>query len=331
VPTVGLIVNPAAGRDIRRLTGGASVVDNYAKRRVVECVLAGLDIVSEPVEVLVMPDKTGIGDHAVDNAPRGMTAGLLDIPITKSATDTRRAAAEFADTADVAVVLGGDGTSRDVALELGDVPLVAVSTGTNNVVPTAVDGTVAGAAAGFVAAGTAPAEAVTYRHRMVRAETDDGRSVTGLAVVGIVDRSFVGTRALLSADELLGGVVSRAGSADIGVCSIAGAVESLAPDEPGGIALRLVDPDTATRTARAIVAPGSIAEVGIDECRRVDDGEPTRYELENCVVSVDGERELEVVDSTVSIEPITAGPRVVDFDAVFDAAHEAGCFDDDRT
>jgi len=124
VATIGLIVNPAAGRDIRRLTGGASVVDNYAKRRVAECVCDGLTVAGEPVEVLVMPDRTGIADHAVAKAPEdeGIDATTLEMPIEESSADTRRAAARFRDEADAAVVLGGDGTTRDAALELGDVP-----------------------------------------------------------------------------------------------------------------------------------------------------------------------------------------------------------------
>lgn len=56
--TIGLVVNPAAGRDIRRLTGGASVSNNYAKRRTAGCVLAGLTLVDD-VEVLVMPTARG--------------------------------------------------------------------------------------------------------------------------------------------------------------------------------------------------------------------------------------------------------------------------------
>ncbi|HZA84706.1 MAG TPA: ATP-NAD kinase, partial [Actinomycetes bacterium] len=40
--TVGLIANPAAGRDIRRLTAHASVVPNHEKASIVRRVLHGL-------------------------------------------------------------------------------------------------------------------------------------------------------------------------------------------------------------------------------------------------------------------------------------------------
>ena len=52
------------------------------------------------------------------------------------------------------VALGGDGTCRDVATGWPEAPLIAISTGTNNVFPTAVDGTTAGVAASLRQAGS---------------------------------------------------------------------------------------------------------------------------------------------------------------------------------
>ena len=330
--TIGLIVNPAAGRDIRRLTGGASVVDNYAKRRVAECVCDGLTVAGEPVEVLVMPDRTGIADHAVAKAPEdeGIDATTLEMPIEESSADTRRAAARFRDEADAAVVLGGDGTTRDAALELGDVPLVAVSTGTNNVVPAAVDGTVAGAAAALVATGTVPADAVTTRHGTVeaRAETPTGeRRLTGLAAAEVSSKSFIGTRALLDPSDLRGGVVSQAHPGNIGLPAVAGALEPLSPTDPGGVAVRLTDPDDAPRCVRAIVAPGVTATVGVTSCDRLEPGEPAAFDVPDGVVGADGERELELTDATVELTPVPDGPRLVDVDATLERGAQAGGFE----
>ena len=53
------------------------------------------------------------------------------------------------------VVLGGDGTHRVVAKACGDVPLCALSTGTNNAFPEMREATVAGLATGLVATGRA--------------------------------------------------------------------------------------------------------------------------------------------------------------------------------
>ena len=321
---IGVIVNPAAGRDIRRLTGGASIVDNYAKRRVAECVLSGLTVLPDPPDATLMPDKSGIAGNVVENAPDGVSVDLLDMSLTGSAADTRQAAERFREKADALVVLGGDGTTRDAALECGDIPLLSVSTGTNNVVPSAVDGTVAGAAAALVATDAVDSESVTYRHEMVEARTESGESVTGLAAVELSDRSFIGTRALLDPDELLGGIVSRASPSAIGLSGVAGALGSLAPDEPDAIFLRLADADTSERTVTAIVAPGVTTSVGIEEYRRLTDDESMTVEVSDGVVGADGERELEVTDETVEFYSVSDGPRLISFETVFERAAHTG-------
>ena len=319
---LGVIVNPAAGRDIRRLTGGATVVDNHAKRRVAECVLAGLTVVSDPPDVTLMPDKSGIAASVVENAPENVSVDLLDMSPTGRAADTRGAAKQFQANADALIVLGGDGTTRDAALECGDLPLLSVSTGTNNVVPSAIDGTVAGAAAALVATDAVDKESVTYCHQMVEARTESDDSVTGLAAVELSDRSFVGTRALLDPDELLGGIVSRANPSAIGLSGVAGAFGSLAPDEPDSIGLRLADGETCDRTARAIVAPGVATEFGVAEFQRISDGSSMTVEVDDAVIGADGERELEVTNETVEFYPVPDGPRLISYEAVFDRAAE---------
>lgn len=324
---VGLIVNPAAGRDIRRLTGGASVVDNYAKRRVAECVLSGLTVVDEPPSVEVMPDAVGITDHVIGEAPDEISIERVDMSLEESAADTRRAAAHFRERADVVVVLGGDGTSRDVALELGDVPLISVSTGTNNVVPTPVDGTVAGSVAAVVATDIVDVDAATYRHGMIEVLADDVRGekrLTGLAAVEITDRPFVGTRAVIDPSDLLGGVVSRAHPSEIGLSCVAGCIEPLAPNAAGGTALRFGDPDTTPRTVRAIIAPGMTTRIGVQEHTQLDWNEPATFEVTDGVIGADGERELELVDATVEITPVANGPRLVDVTAALKAAGDTG-------
>lgn len=324
---VGLVVNPEAGRDIRRLTGGASVVDNGAKRRVATCVLDGLTVLDDPPAVSILPDRAGIAAAVADDAPDGVAVELLDLPVEGTAADTRRAAAHFRDHADAIVVLGGDGTTRDAALEAGDTPLLAVSTGTNNVVPTPVDGTVAGAAAAVVAAGVVDAETVTDRHGTVeaRAETPTGeKRVTGLASVEVTDRAFVGTRALVDPADLVGGVVSRAHPTAIGLAGVAGCLGPFDPGTGGGAALHLRDPDGADRSVRAVLAPGVTATVGIERHRRLAPGEPARFEVPDGVVGADGERELELVDATVDIVPRETGPRLVDVRGALGRAATAG-------
>jgi DNA-binding NarL/FixJ family response regulator len=326
--TVGLVVNPAAGRDIRRLTGGASVSDDYEKRRTAECVLAGLAL--EPdVEVLVMPDRGNLGQRIVDQSPAELDVGLLDMSVAGDGGDTRRAAAAFATAADAVVVLGGDGTNRDVAHTIEDVPVVSVSTGTNNVFPNAIDGTVAGGAAALVATGGVSRAETTYRHGMVEAVADTAngeRTIRGLATLGVLDQQFVGTRAILDASRVVGGVVSRASPTEIGLSGIAGGLSLHPPEESGGVGFRLGPPDDCEQTVRAITVPGVVERLGVRAWDRLDDDETTTFELPQGVVSVDGERELEVREATIDVRPVPDGPVVVDVDAVYERAARDGFF-----
>lgn len=330
--TVGLVVNPAAGRDIRRLTGGASVSDNYAKRRTAECVLEGLTV-ADDVTVLVMPDTTGLARRLVDDAPSDLAVELLDMTVTASGRDTREAAGRFADDADAVVVLGGDGTNRDVAHSIGDVPVVSVSTGTNNVVPTPVDGTVAGAAAALVGSGAVPVDEVTYRHGTVEARVErdgaDEQSIRGLATLGILDRPFVGTRAILDPDDVVGGVVSRASATEIGLSGVPGGIVTHRPDDPGGVGFRLGPPEESPRRVRAITVPGVLSTVGVVDCRVLDDEEAYTFDVPRGVVSVDGERELAVRDATIRVRPLTEGPRLVRIEEVVERGAREGWFDGD--
>jgi hypothetical protein len=325
VACVGLVVNPAAGRDVRRIVGGASVSDTYGKRRTAECVLAGVGLSDDPVDVVAMPDKAGIAQRAVEECDG--SARVLDAPVTGTRADTQRAAAALREdvAADVVVVLGGDGTTRDVATAVGDVPVVAVSTGTNNVVPTPVEGTVAGAAAALLATGAVAVDEATDRHGMVEAVVTGAsgdRTVRGLATVGVVDQAFVGTRAILDAGDVLGGVVSRASRGEIGLSGIAGAFAHLAPEQPGGVGFEL-DPD-AERTVRAIPVPGVVDTVGVAFADRLATGESATFEAGEAVLSVDGERHVELRDATVTARPVADGPLLVDVERVFAAAPTAG-------
>ena len=74
----------------------------------------------------------------------------------------------------VIVCLGGDGTARVAASAAGDVPMLALSTGTNNVFPAVREATVAGLAAGLVATGAVPAEGATTRAKLLEVRAGDG-------------------------------------------------------------------------------------------------------------------------------------------------------------
>lgn len=325
--TIGLVVNPQAGRDSRRLVGSAVVSDTYAKQQAAVSVLEGISVNESPIEVLVMPDDRGLASRIIDDAPDGIDVELLDVPITGTRKDTRASATAFDDRADVIVAFGGDGTVRDVATGIDETPLAAISTGTNNVVPTHVDGTVAGLGAGLLATGAVDSDAVTRRHRSVRGRVEQpsgDQTIQGIATLSVVDQPFVGTRAILHGADVVGGVVSRASPGETGVTGIAGTLGSISPWEAGGFGFLTTDPAGAPTRVTAVTLPGVVEQIGIAESRRLTADESIEFAVDEGVVSADGERELEVIDGTVELWPTADGPQLVDFAALFEQVAAVG-------
>src|SRR5579872_1773069 len=169
---VGIVANPLSGRDIRRLVTQASVFPTAEKANMILRMLTALGAVGVG-RVLLGTDLGGISAAVLRALHRRQAMGraggpgqdrwpeveFLDgQPIRQTAQDTVEAVRRMVTGgARVIVCLGGDGTARVAAAAVGEVPLLALSTGTNNVFPAVREATVAGLAAGLVATGLVPA------------------------------------------------------------------------------------------------------------------------------------------------------------------------------
>ena len=152
--SVGVIANPAAGKDIRRLVAQGRFVPNQEKVNILKRILAGLDAAGVE-RVVMMPDMARLGNGALDGGRYRLDVSFADMIVFNAQRDSVRAAGIMAEMGVGCIItLGGDGTNQAVAKGCGDVPLVPVSTGTNNVFPVMAEGTLAGIAAGLVATGT---------------------------------------------------------------------------------------------------------------------------------------------------------------------------------
>mgnify|MGYP000564519917 CR=1 FL=1 len=145
--SIGIIANPASGKDIRRLVSYATIIDNSEKVNICQrIVLAAQELGID--ECVFMPETFMIGPKVADNLENDgvMKAriNVLDFEIDASMQDTVTAAGIMEEMGvGCIVVLGGDGTSRAAAKAIKRTPLISVSTGTNNVYPTLMEGTVA--------------------------------------------------------------------------------------------------------------------------------------------------------------------------------------------
>jgi predicted polyphosphate/ATP-dependent NAD kinase len=329
--TVGVIANPASGRDIRRLVAGASVFDNAEKGSMVFRAMAGLG--SAGVErVVMMPAADGVG-AALERQLSGRRGALAEAPFpalevlgqasTGTAQDTVAAVREMvAREVAAIVVLGGDGTHRLVAAHCGDIPMLALSTGTNNAFPEMREATVAGLAAGLVATGAVPADDALVREHGLEVGAN-GRRELALVDVAVSTERFIGSRALWKAGSVSELFVAFAGPSAIGLSAIAGILDPVARGEAEALHVRLAPPGQAARTVRVPLAPGLIAPVGVRDHRRIAAGETVALPAAAGCLALDGEREIERSGADAATVRLVPGPRRIDVDAVMRRARSA--------
>ena len=210
--------------------------DNQEKRAIVRRAIVGA-LASGVRDFRYMPDTHGITAAAADEFADEATFVAVDSPRTASTLDTIRAAERLrAEGCGAVMTLGGDGTNRAFALGWRDAPLVPVSTGTNNVFPTMVEATVAGAAAGLVATGQVALEAVAAQVKAVHVEIEGERDDLALVDAVLAADRFVGSRAIWGGERLREAVLTRAEPSAVGITSIGGLLAPLTPDEGRGVA-----------------------------------------------------------------------------------------------
>jgi len=328
-PLVGIIANPASGRDIRRLVAYGTVFDNNEKMAIVRRVLLGLEAV-DITHVAYMPEREfGILPRAIDGLTRrqqgsNLQTFPLSMPVLATSADSTHAAQMLASMgAGCIITLGGDGTNRAVAMGCSNVPLVPISTGTNNVFPTFLEGTIAGMAAGLVARGQAGRYTVQRAPRLT--VLVNGEEVeSALVDVVLSSMPFVGSRAIWDLTTVSEVVLSRVGPATIGLSAIGGALlDGVSPgEERPGMHIRL---GTGGSQVLVALAPGLIDWVGITEYRRLAMNDVVRFPPGTGTVALDGEREIELSPkSVVEVQLCADGPFVVNVSAALEGAAAGG-------
>jgi hypothetical protein len=295
-------------------------------------VLLGLEAAGVS-EVAYLPDAYGIVERAAATATPRLTLAPLLMPVMGHASDSTEAAQRLRDLGAAAIVtLGGDGTNRVVAKGCGDVPLLPLSTGTNNVFPRMVEGTLAGLAAGLVATGVARNGSRLPRviRRMPQLDVQiDGVTVdTALIDVVSSSQSWVGARALWEPSHLRDIVISRISASVIGIASLGGALFPQSCDGCAGAWIAVGEAATAPRTVTIPIAPGLLRAIPIADAGLLEHGASVTIRGGPCTLALDGEREIELPhpNRQISVHLNPRGPRVIDVDAALAAGAAAGAF-----
>ncbi len=277
--TAGIIANPSSGKDIRRIVAQGWVVSNQEKIAIVRRLLRGLEAAGVD-HVLFMPEPLGIGYGALEEiGDTSIRAENLVMDITARQEDSTRAAELMvAQGATCLVILGGDGTNRAVFKGCGSrVPLLPISTGTNNVFPEFQEGTTAGLAAGMVASGKVTRDVACWHSKVLLLYKQDVPVDLALVDLAIATDNVIGARAIWDVSRLGELFLTRAQPWSIGLSAIGGMVHPLDARSPSGLHLVFGTPG---KTIRAAIGPGLFAPVNIQSVQEIAVGERVQLHFE---------------------------------------------------
>jgi predicted polyphosphate/ATP-dependent NAD kinase len=331
--TVGIIANPASGQDIRRLISAASGLSIAEKTNIVRRLCLGMWVWGVN-KVYMIPDKSGIAGSLLRSKDQGFAAlgegwpeiELLDMPVEEKAIDTLRAVELMVKSGvRLIIVLGGDGTHRLVASNCGNIPLIALSTGTNNTFPHFQEATIVGMAAGLVARGAIPLSEVTRRNKVLHVEINGLCRDTALVDLCLVDDLWVGSRALWKPERVKEIFVTFAEADAIGWSSVAGLINPVSRESGQGLHLTLCPPGQGQLTIYAPIAPGLIVPVGVKTIHILKPLERLAIEMQKGIIALDGEREFTFCPTDkINIWLDLNGPFTVSVPQVLQIAAECG-------
>lgn len=329
---IAIAANPASGRDIRRIVSAATVFNNREKQNIVErIILAGTQMGNH--RFCIMPESYHFGDrireHLCDDfhAISKDTVYIPKLSFANNQEDTIRFA-KYAEEqgADLLIVLGGDGTSRVAAKGIKKIPLLPVSTGTNNVFPEVAEGTAAGMAAAAIASGVVSPQGCTKRCK--RIEIYRNGELADIALVDVVfsDFEYSGAKAIWSREDISRVIVTQCHPASIGFSAIPGAKFFVSESVEYGA---LAECGQGAPNMKVALAAGAVTPIQLLEARKVPLDEKMVYPMKkNGILALDGEREVAYrAGDEVAVMIRKNGPYRVNIRKTLELAIDKGFFD----
>lgn len=276
--------------------------------------------------VIFMPDYYAI----VQRAYKGVTVSLdiesAPMHAENNQDDSTKAAQLMVEAgASCIFVLGGDGTSRAAAKGNVKIPILPISTGTNNVFPYMMEATVAGMAGGMIASGKISFEEGCFRSPTLEILDEEGSLLDIALVDAAVHRdTFIGSKAIWSMDQISQVFLTRCSPDSIGLSAIGGQLHTISPEDHQGLHLILGGDE---KVLIAPIGPGLLEPVGIAKETRMQVGDTVCVNESPRVIALDGEREVEVKEGRhVCIRFSDNGPLVVDVSKVMALAQAKKLF-----
>ncbi len=330
--SVGIIANPQSGKDIRRLVALASSFSNHEKLLILRRVFAGL-MAAGVDEILTFDDAGALGAALLEASWNGpgrnkVKARLIDVGARGEAGDSTRAAAQMREEGVACiVVLGGDGTSRAVAVGCGRCPLVPLSTGTNNAFPQNWEGTVAGLGAGLYARKPRRYAGQVMESKRLTTRFQDGADIA-LVDVALVNEAFAGSKAVWDIGRIESLALTRCQPGGLGLSALGASLDPIGPEEPEGLWIEFGNSGGRKKGKKVLspIGPGLVASADVRACRRMAQDEMIEITAKSGqVLAFDGERERVLVPGEkVQVSLDFRGPRVLDIPGVLERAAATG-------
>jgi len=329
---IGIIANPAAGKDIRRLVAHATVIDNNEKVDIVKrIILASQSFGIE--RVYIMADAFYIGYKVIESLKTikklKCDVEIINDHVTYSLEDTIKATQLLEEkNVDCILSLGGDGTNRAIARVIGDTPLLPISTGTNNVYPEMVEGTIAGIVAAIVSKNIIHKDEFCFKDKIIEIYKNNQLIDIALIDVVISKEQFIGAKAIWNLSSISDIIVSRANPWSIGFSSIAGYIKTVNREDNFGLYLDLKKNNAIKKKVIAPVAPGILEKIQVSEIKKLSIDEEFPYQVEvSGTLALDGEREIEIKKGdNITFKITRNGPCRVDLKKALEWAQSRDFF-----
>lgn len=322
--TVGIIANPTSGKDIRRIVALGSVSDNHEKISILARLFTGLEAFSVS-KIMALGDAFGLVVQAYEKSKVKIPLELSTIPLENSAIDSYLAAKWMKDAAvDCIVTLGGDGTNRIVSKGCAQIPLLPISTGTNNVFPQMMESTLVGIAAAAIANKVPGIQDAIQRKRRLEVYKNGNLIDISLIDVVVFDEVFRGSGALWEIEKVVCVILAEQHPAAIGAASIANSL--LCPPEHQHSGLSIEIGKTGNQV-QAVFGPGLILPITIENVRWLIPGQPVHIPPIVATLALDGERDI-MINPRDHYEVVisTNGPRVINMERALEIARINGFF-----
>ena len=319
--TLGIVANPASGKDVRRLVARASVFDNREKCAIIRRALSGA-INTGADQFAWLDDSHNIAGGALDElAEMGEQFDAIRVPClqTSSVLDTIQGARNLKQhNPVVTLILGGDGTSRAFVKGWREAVLLPISTGTNNVFPEMSEATIAGAALGVVAAGAVSLEEVAVPVKIIDVEIEGENPDIALIDAVVTCDQFIGSRALLDGNAIRRILLTRAEPSAVGMTSVGGLIRPLPEQDDAGLYMTLGP--RGRHKVHAPIAPGLYETLSVRKIEVLSFDDVIEFEGP-CVLAFDGEREREIQPGQqVRMRVSRSGPSVLNINKTMQLA-----------